>query len=98
MKTFDPLTSNTNSTAIDFQGLATVSAVGTFNGATVTAYVSFNGGSNYIVPTDSSDANLALTAAGAKNIQAGKCKLKVGMTGADESNVVVTIINLNEIG
>lgn len=98
MKTFDPLTSNTNTAAIDFQGIATVSAVGTFNGASVTAYVSFDDGDNYIVPTDASDANLAFDAAGAKNLQAGKCKLKFGMTGAASSNVTVTVVNLNEVG
>lgn len=91
------LTSNTTSN-FDFQGTATVSAYGTFNGATISANVSFDGGATYVPLTDGSDANLAFTAAGAKNIQVGKCKLQIGAADMDNSNVTVSVVNLNEVG
>lgn len=90
------LTSNANTAAVDFQGAATIQATGTFNGATVTAYISLDD-TTYIVPTDASDANLAFTAAGAKNLECAKAKLKFGMTDADSSNVQIDIVNFRDV-
>lgn len=97
MKDFT-ITSNTTSN-IDFQGTATVSAYGTFDSANISVNVSYDGGTTYIPLTDQNDANLVFTAAGAKNIQAGLCKLQVGTADAGAStNVTVSVVNLNEVG
>lgn len=91
------LNSNTNTTAVDFQGAASIQAAGTFNGATVTAYISLDGGTTYIIPTDSSAANLTFTAAGAQNLECAKAKLKFGMTGAATSNVQIDVVNFKDL-
>ena len=89
----ETLNNNASTAEYDFQGLATVDAVGTFNGATVTLEVSYDGGDTFVnLPSGIFTANSAF------NVEAAACKIKATMTAANSSSVNVTVKSFRDAG
>lgn len=83
MNLTETISSNANSTVIDWHGGdGTVAAQGSFNSGTVKLQASIDGGNNFFDAKDADGANLALTTDGAFSFTIGSCKLRANTAGA----------------
>ena len=87
------LSSNASTSNVDFQGLASVKAAGTFDGATVAIQVSYAGEDFATVPDGT------LTAASIFNLESARCTLRASMTDAGaNSEVSIQIKSFRDVG
>jgi hypothetical protein len=79
----ETLSSNANSTVIDWHGGdGTLAATGVFSSGTVKLQASVDGGTTFFDAKDSDNANLTLTADGAFSFSVGSCKLRANMASS----------------
>lgn len=83
MNLIETISSNANSTVIDWLGGdGTLAATGSFNSGTVKLQASIDGGNVFFDAKDAEGTNLSLTADGAFSFSIGSCKLRANTAGA----------------
>ena len=83
MNLIETISSNANSTVIDWLGGdGTLAATGSFNSGTVKLQASIDGGNVFFDAKDADAAVLSLTADGAFSFSIGSCKLRANTAGA----------------
>ena len=98
MSQLPALTANGSTTPINVNGAYTLSAAGTFDGATVTMQASWDDGTTYHDLKDSNGTVFAATAKQAENIELARGLFRATMSGAGgSSSVIVSIVTFRDL-